>query len=330
MRFRELASLAVAFVLICVPTTRGQQTQAGSSAPVPPDAYDTQALVEDAERLRPDDLPRLRANAETGNARAQVLLGLAYEFGYGGLTRQADAALSWFMKAAEQGVPWAEAWAADFYFNGSMGTVRDVPRALALYRSAANRGDGRAAFVVGQMYFYGDGVDTSLQEAAIWFRQAAAASPELSSRMAALAEGPCESRFCVGLRQVMGAITTGAADRFVEGWNAAAREWDAAIMLPGSMRCGLTSSDRTSVGDVQNYFCDSAPVDDDARGMAMARELAGEVEQALPAGYQRTDRDLSRPGPSTFFAREGYPHLRVTFNITPGSAQRRVTLLVGP
>jgi hypothetical protein len=94
--------------------------------------------------------------------------------------------------------------------------------------------------------------------------------------MTELAEGACDSRFCVALRQVMGAMTSGAADRFVEDWNAAARE------------CGLTSSDRTSVGDV------------------------------------------ARPGPSTFFAREGYPHLRVSFNITPGSAQRRVTLLVGP
>jgi hypothetical protein len=148
--------------------------------------------------------------------------------------------------------------------------------------------------------------------------------------MLELAEGPCDSRFCVALRQVMGAMTSGAADRFVEDWNETAREWNAAMTLPGSTRCGLTSSDRSSVGDVQNFFCDSAPVEDESRGRAMARDLADEVERALPAGYARTDRDLPRPGPSTFFAREDYPHLRVSFNITPGSAHRRITLLVGP
>jgi hypothetical protein len=62
----------------------------------------------------------------------------------------------------------------------------------------------------------------------------------------------------------------------------------------------------------------------------MARELADDVQKTLPAGYVRTERNTPRPGPSTFFARDGYPHLRVTFNITPGSAHRRVTLLVGP
>jgi hypothetical protein len=132
------------------------------------------------------------------------------------------------------------------------------------------------------------------------------------------------------IRQDIFEIKAGAADRFVEAWNATQIEWDAAIRMPGSERCGLTSSDRTNVGDVQNYFCDSAPIDDQARGTAMARQLADDVEKALPAGYVRTERNLPRPGPSTFFAREGYPHLRVTFNMTPGSAQHRVTLLVGP
>ena len=308
----------------------GRAQQPPPAAPVSAGAYDTEALIEESRRLTGDDLPRLEASAEMGDPRAQVLLGLAYEFGSAGLTRQVDVALSWFMKAAEQGVGWAESWAADFYLSGSAGTGRDLSKAMALYTSAANRGDGRAAFGVGQMYFYGDGVGTSLRDAAEWFRRSAPANEDLADRMAALAGTPCDSNLCVPLRQVMAAIMTGGADRFVEGWNETAREWDAAIRLPGSERCGLTSSDRTDVGDVQNYFCDSAPIDDEARGAAMARQLADDIEKTLPAGYVRTERDLPRPGPSTFFAREGYPHLRVTFNVTPGSAQHRITLLVGP
>jgi hypothetical protein len=327
-----LLCLPVALALLCGPAVGRAQEPApdGLSTVDGRNAYDTEALVEESQQLTAADLPRLKASAEAGDPRAQVLLGLAYEFGSAGLTREVGEALSWFMKAAEQGIAWAEAWAADFYFNGSGGTPRDLSKALALYTSAANRGEGRAAFFVGQMYFYGDGVAIGFEQAAGWFRRSVPVNPELAGRMVELAEVSCDTSFCVSLRQVMGAITTGAPDRFIEGWNDGAREWDATVKLPGSDRCGLTSSDRTSAGDVQNYFCDSAPVDDEARGIAMAKRLADEVQQALPAGYQRTERTPQRPGPSTFFARDGYPHLRVTFNITPGSAQRRVTLLVGP
>jgi hypothetical protein len=62
----------------------------------------------------------------------------------------------------------------------------------------------------------------------------------------------------------------------------------------------------------------------------MAKALADAVQAALPAGYQRRERSDLRPGPATFFAKDDYPHIRVTFNVTPGSAHHRVTLLVGP
>jgi hypothetical protein len=320
-----------AIAAIAVPAVAVAQAPAPDrAAGDPPAVYDTDELIADARRLRPADLPSLEARAEMGDARAQVLLGLTHEFGTAGLPRQPQHALTWFLRAAAQGVAWAEAWAGDFYFNGTAGGDRDVDKAIALYRSASSRGDSRAAFALGQIYFYGDGVAGNQAEAARWFRLASAASPALVERIVALAEAPCDSRFCVSLRQVMMAIMTGMPERFLDGWNNATREWDAAMALPESERCGLTTSDRTEVGDVQNYFCDSVRFDDQAHGIARAQQLADEVEKALPAGYVRTERDLTRPGPSTFFAQEGYPHLRVTFNITPGSAERRVTLLVGP
>jgi len=42
-------------------------------------------------------------------------------------------ALSWFLKAADQGITWAQVWAADFYVSGSDGIERDVKKALALH-----------------------------------------------------------------------------------------------------------------------------------------------------------------------------------------------------
>ena len=97
--------------------------QQSSDAPRPaaqpaPAGYETSELVEAAHQLIADDLPRLQARADMGDPRSQVLLGLAYEMGSAGLTPQPPQALAWFLKAAAQGVPWAEAWAADFYFSG--------------------------------------------------------------------------------------------------------------------------------------------------------------------------------------------------------------------
>ena len=136
--------------------------------------------------------------------------------------------------------------------------------------------------------------------------------------------------FCLALRQVVAAIMTGSANRFIDGWDDARHEWDANITLPESDRCGLTSADRTSVGEVQNYFCDSAVIADETRARSLAKTLADQVQGGLPSGYGRSERSDVRPGPSTFFAKEGFPHIRVTFNLTPGSAERRVTVLVGP
>ena len=295
-----------------------------------PVAYDTSELVNAAHQLQADDLPRLQARAESGEGRAQVLLGLAYEMGGAGLKPQPPMALSWFLKAADQGITWAQAWAADFYLSGTDGVERDVNKALKLYRSAADRGDPKAAFSVGQIYFYGDGVPADHQEAAAWYRRARAAAVPVAEPMIALTATPCASAFCVGLRQVVAAIMTESANRFIDGWDEAKHEWDSTIKLPDNDRCGLTSADRTNAGEVQNYFCDSAQIADEARGTAMAKQLADAVQSALPSGYSRRERTDMRPGPSTFFAMENFPHIRVTFNLTPGSAQNRVTLLVGP
>jgi hypothetical protein len=308
-----------------------QSSDAPRSAAQPAQAgYETSELVDAAHQLIADDLPILQARADMGDARSQVLLGLAYEMGSAGLKPQPPQALAWFLKAAAQGIPWAEAWAADFYFSGSAGVERDFSKALTLYQSAAAQGDTKAAFFIGQMYFYGDGVAANHRAAATWYHRALATDPVIVQPMIDLAESTCESAFCVALRQVVAAIMTGAANRFVDGWDDARKEWDANITLPDNDRCGLTSADRTNVGEVQNYFCDSAAIADETRGVALAKTLADQVQSALPSGYARSERSDMRPGPSTFFAKDGYPHIRVTFNVTPGSAERRVTLLVGP
>lgn len=295
----------------------------------PASTWDTQQLVNEAHNLAPEALPDLRQRAESGDARSQALLGLVYEMGSANQTHQPVEALKWFQKAADQGVSWAEVWAADFYFSGSPGVPKDMFKALELYKSAANHGDPRAAFFVGQMYFFGDGVSPNQHEAATWFRRAAPADPDLVGRIAAIADASCDTSFCVQFRQVFGAMAIGLADRFAGEWNDDTHEWDAVLELPDSDRCGFTSSDKTDSGDVSNYFCDSDLITDDARGRALQKAIADSVQRALPDGFERKD-DLARQNPATFFSKEGFPHIRVSFNVTPGDAPQRVTLLIGP
>src|SRR5690349_22908373 len=99
-------------------------TSSAQSLPPPSratSAWDTQTLVNEAHNLAPEALPDVRARAEAGDARSQALLGLVYEMGAAEQKPQPVEALNWFLKAAAQGVPWAEVWAADFYFSGSPG-----------------------------------------------------------------------------------------------------------------------------------------------------------------------------------------------------------------
>jgi hypothetical protein len=172
-------------------------------------------------------------------------------------------------------------------------------------------------------------VSTNQREAAGWFRRAVPADPDVVNRMVALSEAACDSTFCTALRQVVGALMVGLADRFAGDWDDQAMEWESLLDLPDSDRCGLTSTDRTEGGDVRNFFCDSAEIAEDTHGRELRTALAEAVQKALPAGFERND-DLGRQNPATFFSKEGYPHIRVSFNVTPGDATRRVTLLVGP
>ena len=322
---RQLILSAVLLVLVA-------SSVSGQSLPPPQrstSVWDTQTLVNEAHNLTPEALPDLRRRAESGDPRSQVILGLVLEMGAADQKPQPVEALSWFLKAAAQGVGWAEVWAADFYFSGSPGVPKDMYKALELYESAARRGDPRASFFVGQMYFFGDGVATNQREAADWFRRALPADPDVVPRMVALSDAGCDSAFCVSFRKVVGALMIGLADRFTGDWNDMTHEWESVLDLPDSDRCGLTSTDRTERGDVRNFFCDSELIADDARGKALELELANQVQRALPAGFDRRD-DFERENPATFFSKDGYPHIRVSFNVTPGDAPRRVTLLVGP
>lgn len=93
---------------------------------------------------------RWRSPAMKGDADAQFNLGQAYKLGRG-VAADLNQAELWYAKAAAQGHEQAEAsYALALFANGK----RD--KAAPWLQRAASRGDPRAQYVLGTMYFNGD------------------------------------------------------------------------------------------------------------------------------------------------------------------------------
>ncbi len=117
------------------------------------------------------DLPGLRRQAEAGDVRAQVQLGLAYASG-DGVTRHEPTAVAWFRKAADQGDPAGEYYLGEVYATGR-GVPLDYGEALKWLRKAADQGEAHAQYNLAAMYMEGLGASKDEGEAAKWMRKAA-------------------------------------------------------------------------------------------------------------------------------------------------------------
>jgi hypothetical protein len=196
--------------LLCVPALIFALTFAGNAAA---QSWNLQELLTEAKALTASRLPSLRDRAQAGEARAQFLLGLAFEYGYASLTKDPVEALRWFRKAADQGIGLPEAWVGDFYQYGIAGT-KDFPEALRWYRRSVEHGYAPAAPLIAQMYVFGDGVAADHREAAKWFRRAVELGNLASKESATLFDSPCHDDFCVALRQLVHAALTKRLSRY--------------------------------------------------------------------------------------------------------------------
>ncbi len=120
----------------------------------------------------------LTAKAEAGDAEAQYLLGAAYYAGIQmngrGVPYDSAKAIEWMEKAAAQGNMAAVYAMADRYSSEYLDAgLVDYPKALALYRQAAEANWGFAAFELGKLIEEGKGTDVNFEEAAKWYLVAA-------------------------------------------------------------------------------------------------------------------------------------------------------------
>lgn len=158
-RFRPLLALAACLVLGVPPV---QAQDAG-------ELYDQMK----AGKCQPA-LASLRSAAEAGAAEAQSNLGLAHYFGTC-VPKDPRQAAQWTLKAAEQGLAWAQRNAGYLNRDGEGGLAKNDKLALEWFRKAAEQGDHQALDELGDIHFYGRGVAKDLRAAAEWYRKAAAA-----------------------------------------------------------------------------------------------------------------------------------------------------------
>lgn len=132
--------------------------------------------VEDAESAyRNRDygkaLVLLEPLANSGNPRAQMLLGSMYATG-SGVPLELQRAEDLFRKSAAQGNTLAAIYLASMYWQGR-GVPRNLPEAAALFRQAAEQGNAIAQSNLGSMYRSGEGVPRDASQAAFWYGKAA-------------------------------------------------------------------------------------------------------------------------------------------------------------
>jgi TPR repeat protein len=137
--------------------TVSASAQSLSSGPVP-------------EKLN-GQLAALSRKALAGDIKAQLRMGLAFEFG-DGVDKNVVEAMRWYRLAADRGDPVAQTDLGYLCETGANGQ-KNPAEAAKWYTRAAVSGFARAKFNLGVLYLQGAGVEKSEEEAAHWIGEAA-------------------------------------------------------------------------------------------------------------------------------------------------------------
>jgi TPR repeat protein len=128
--------------------------------------------------------------ARGGHAQAQYEMGWIYQHSAGDAQDKAEAA-KWYRKAAEQGHGRAQINLGEMYHSAD-GIPRDLTEAIKWYReakkqgqytddkiaaaeqfAAAEHGDSKSQYLLGEIYYSGKGVSKDETEAVKWLKKAA-------------------------------------------------------------------------------------------------------------------------------------------------------------
>jgi hypothetical protein len=258
--------------------------------------WNLKQLTDEAKGMDAAKLDQLRKSAEGGDARSQFLVGLAYEYGYGGIAKDRAEALRWHTKAAEQGVALPEAWVGDFYYE-ALGVPVDFREAARWYRRSGEHGYGYAAGKMGDIYLFGEGATSDTSEAARWYARAVELGYAGRFSVARDAtQSSCQTQFCQVLRQVL-ATTYDEFSRF-QGEQTRKDEdltkWAVKLWLPGAQECEVELSKYSNDG--KQYSCDFGTYPETRAGEVFER-VARQIKEFLPPAWS-SEKDMRNWGGS--------------------------------
>jgi hypothetical protein len=133
-----------------------------SSAPAAPQIKTFEFL----SRATPESIAALREQAESGDAHAQYVLAVAYEYGRG-VPQDTAAALSWYTKSSERSYCPAQLTLARKYYTGD-DVERDKARAHGWYERLAKKDVLDAVHAMERRYRYGEGVEADRALTRYW------------------------------------------------------------------------------------------------------------------------------------------------------------------
>lgn len=116
-------------------------------------------------------LPLYKKVASSGYAKAMTDLGIFYNTGECGVSRDDNKAFEYFQKASEKGNKDGMFQLAKLYYNG-LGTERDYKKALEWFLKAAENGEENSMNYIGLIYLNGFGVNKDPNKAQEWFKKA--------------------------------------------------------------------------------------------------------------------------------------------------------------
>lgn len=119
-----------------------------------------------------------KRSADQGCELSYRMVGMGHEFGWGGSSNVAEAAVwygkfhTWAKPAAEKGDAWAQ-YQLGLCLEYGNGVAKDAKEAVKWYRKAAERESAPAQLRLGSCYENGIGIEKNFSEAMKWYRKAA-------------------------------------------------------------------------------------------------------------------------------------------------------------
>lgn len=296
MRPRSVYVIAASFLILAATT--------GPSASTKPDPWNLTDLQNEAKAMSPSSIPTLRTRASGGDARSQFLLGLAYENGYGGISKDLDEALRWFKRAAEQRIGLAQAWVGDFYYEGT-GRPVNFREAWNWYRLSSDNGYPWASVMIGYLYLAGQDVARDYSAARRSFQLAANRGDKLASKIMADLERNCSTRFCIDLQTLLvfgrhagfKVLSSGEKDEFL--YKTGVTQWKGKLLVDGATSCTVDESTKYM------YTCGFLPFETRSITQTEVRSRFDKMVQAVLAAIQSGWRHDSTEGKGSLRFRIG-------------------------